>query len=488
MRLDRPAPPADRPTQGGTRRSFVAPWRSLLWRSLALAAAFAALTLHLWQDIAAGASSRRDSLRDHRLAQARLSAEALWLLLGQTGEARVSEAGRLLQNLPGDGARRLLLLRPAGMPAGPRSFFLIGADPPVPEADLERERRKLLGEGVLDGLASGCGGGAWSQGADGGLSASNSFASPAGCWILVAAHPPPLLDAEAAELAQALAAPPVATAGYAALALLGMGWLAGGWWRLRRFDRSVRHGTMPAGPPPPELRATAEICGRTARLVAQARRGMRSATAEAGTVVAAAADAARRPLEEVRLVVPVEAEHGQRAFGALEATLTEIAVIGAALGRMGEVEALLLAPLTSRLDLAAAVESAVAARRPAAGARGVRLESGATAPGLVTAVPQLLEAAVDGLIDHAVANSPRGGRVAVAVSHADGRVRLEVADEGPPAPANVAALFTPAPAGEGRAGDVGLWTAHRLARAAGGSLSARSGERGLTLALILPAA
>jgi len=83
------------------------------------------------------------------------------------------------------------------------------------------------------------------------------------------------------------------------------------------------------------------------------------------------------------------------------------------------------------LDLHALAVEVAAQRAPAALARGVHLEVDEQASGHVEGVQGLLEVMLGNLVDNAVAHSPTGGRVVIAVLPEAQRVRLRVEDEGP---------------------------------------------------------
>ena len=150
-------------------------------------------------------------------------------------------------------------------------------------------------------------------------------------------------------------------------------------------------------------------------------------------------------------------------------------------------------------DPAEAVRAALAAAAPAAAAAGVELTSALTPHGdvppprlLVAAEQRLVERALAPLLENAIRHAR--GRVTVTVS-ADGRaaasdgsapgdaVAIAVADDGAGFPAgDLEPLFT---AGVSRCGGAGLGLplARRLARAAGGEVTAEPGAGRVTLTL-----
>jgi PAS domain S-box-containing protein len=84
------------------------------------------------------------------------------------------------------------------------------------------------------------------------------------------------------------------------------------------------------------------------------------------------------------------------------------------------------------VDLAAVVEAAVLAMRPAADARRVRLEVDLhDPPGPVDGDPHRLQQVVLNLLSNAVKFVPEGGRVALRLTRRDGRGEIAVEDDGP---------------------------------------------------------
>lgn len=118
-----------------------------------------------------------------------------------------------------------------------------------------------------------------------------------------------------------------------------------------------------------------------------------------------------------------------------------------------------------RVDLATLVREVALEALQDGGGR-VRIEVDAAA-GAVTldAVPAEVRAAIQALVVNAVEASPAGARVRVAVSpRADGGGRVEVEDEGPGVPSEVAArLFSPHTTTKPHGSGMGLFLAQRIA-------------------------
>ncbi|HEU4410745.1 MAG TPA: PAS domain-containing protein [Polyangiaceae bacterium] len=148
------------------------------------------------------------------------------------------------------------------------------------------------------------------------------------------------------------------------------------------------------------------------------------------------------------------------------------------------------------VDLAAVVEQALESARPAANAKGVRLETAAPAgPCVVTGDAARLQQIVWNLLSNAVKFTPEGGRVEVRLGHEGAHAVLRVADTGrgiePDFLPHVFERFRQAEGGATRrVGGLGLGLAivRHLAEMHGGTVGAESeGEgRGATFTVRLP--
>jgi signal transduction histidine kinase len=138
------------------------------------------------------------------------------------------------------------------------------------------------------------------------------------------------------------------------------------------------------------------------------------------------------------------------------------------------------------VDLAPVVEAALESVRPAADAKGIRLEMALDpAPGLVPGDAARLQQVVWNLLSNAVKFTPPGGFVRVELERLDSRVRLGVRDSGIGIdPAFLPSVFEPfrqADSSMTRAqGGLGLGLAivRRLVELHGGSVGAESGGLG----------
>ncbi|MGH7436455.1 MAG: ATP-binding protein, partial [Polyangiaceae bacterium] len=137
-------------------------------------------------------------------------------------------------------------------------------------------------------------------------------------------------------------------------------------------------------------------------------------------------------------------------------------------------------------EVAKAIEGAVQAVRPAAEARGVRLEVVIDETvGSIPADAERLQQIVWNLLSNAIKFTPRGGRVELAVERLPSGVRIRVSDDGQGIrPEFLEHLFEPFRQQEGgttrRHGGLGLGLAivHRLVQAHGGTIRAESPGEG----------
>jgi signal transduction histidine kinase/CheY-like chemotaxis protein len=137
-------------------------------------------------------------------------------------------------------------------------------------------------------------------------------------------------------------------------------------------------------------------------------------------------------------------------------------------------------------DPAAIVESAVGGLREEAAAKGVRIETALDGRvGSIAGDPERLQQVVSNLVSNAVHCTPKGGRIDVRVTTADGLLRIAVADTGIGITADVLpcifdrfrppeSFTTRAPGGVG----LGLAIVRHLVELHGGTIEAESRGRG----------
>lgn len=86
------------------------------------------------------------------------------------------------------------------------------------------------------------------------------------------------------------------------------------------------------------------------------------------------------------------------------------------------------------LDLGDCARRAVDGMRPRLQQRQIQLDLALGDPLMVKGEPDLLDMAINNLLDNAVAYSPKGGRIALGLSMKDGQAMLQIRDRGPGVP------------------------------------------------------
>ena len=130
----------------------------------------------------------------------------------------------------------------------------------------------------------------------------------------------------------------------------------------------------------------------------------------------------RRPMERADLLAAVETiDRNARAQGELIDDLLDMSRIVSGRIRLE----------MARVDMAAVAERAMASILPAAGAKGLQLETDGFGPGLiVTGDAARLQQVVWNLLSNAVKFTPPGGRIDVGLREDEGRIELSVTDTG----------------------------------------------------------
>ena len=163
---------------------------------------------------------------------------------------------------------------------------------------------------------------------------------------------------------------------------------------------------------------------------------------------------------------------------------------------VAQLEAGQLVVRRSDLDLAAVARQAVAEAQPSAAANDITLTVDADIPVSLRADKGRMFRTLENLLSNAIKFTPAGGDVRVSVSHADGVVRLEVADTGIGiAVADQERLFakffrTSAVADQHFPGTgLGLYIAQAIVEAHGGSITVRSEPgKGTSFSVVVPTA
>ena len=280
----------------------------------------------------------------------------------------------------------------------------------------------------------------------------------------------------------------------ALVGLLMTAWLMRGIGRLNRYAQAVAAGE-PVPPPPPrrdeigDLGRALEDMRRKLEGKAYVEQYVQSLTHEMKSPLAAirgAAELLQEPLPEV------ERQRFARSIQEQQARLTE--TIDKLLA-LAEVEQHGWLQRREPVDLALLLRDAAAALEPRLAASRVRLAlEPAASPVIVQGDAFLLRQARANLLDNALAFSPPGGTIRLALDVTGGQARLSVGDDGPGVPAYAATRVferfysLPRPGSGQRSSGLGLPFVREVARLHGGEAWLRNrdqagAEAGLSLPL-----
>ena len=161
-----------------------------------------------------------------------------------------------------------------------------------------------------------------------------------------------------------------------------------------------------------------------------------------------------------------------------------------AMSEASRVEELMANAEPEAFDLRAVLESTLAAYRDVYGQREFVLDTRlATAP--MSGSPELLIQMLDKLVDNAVGFSSDGDTITVALAHEGGKLRIGVANPGPPLPERMRyqvfdSMVSMRPGDDGRHLGLGLYVARLIAEGHGGKIDAENIEGGVNVFVTLP--
>lgn len=214
------------------------------------------------------------------------------------------------------------------------------------------------------------------------------------------------------------------------------------------------------------------------------------------TVTANVAHDLRTPLNrlrsrlEVTLVAPREPEEYRHAISRAIAEADALIATFNAMLRIAKIEGRGKPP-AERVDLGELALSAADLYQPLAEDKGVRLQARAEPGTVVPGDAALISQALNNLLDNAVKYTPAGGSVTVSVRPEDGRMLLDVCDNGPGIPAalrdEVLQPFTRLDASRHEPGSgLGLSLVAAVAEHHGARLALADSAPGLTVTLAFP--
>lgn len=429
------AGPADRPRL-----------RSLALRVGVMLVIFLIVPVALYLRFQAADKERSALLQEVVERQGKLIAAAIAPTINSNGMSEILAVSSALKDM-GEraGANVKLLLSPASDPGG--GFFFVAAWPPVDASLLDRERTALIETGILLSVRKTCAGGVGetlqytnARGAQELIASVDALENRDGCWVVVTSY-------EGADILRSglgrsfWEAPEVLIAAivYVLLAAVAV-WLSTDIWiSLKRFQRLAagheaarRAGlTFQSANRFKELEGIAADFDRMVAVLQKSSESIRRSAEENAHAFKAPIAVMRQALDPLQRTLSDFTDKEQRSVEIIEASIDKLdALVGAARALehatadslANRVHPVRLMPLLQALaeDYSAAGETRDV---------GVKVSG---ADGLtVLADTDLLETALENLIENAVSFSPDGSTVRVVISGQGAICRIVISDNGP---------------------------------------------------------
>ncbi|MFQ6019026.1 MAG: sensor histidine kinase [Kiloniellaceae bacterium] len=517
-----PAPAASRQTSlpvGHIIRS--------LWTKLALLLlVFIAVPIILYGEFRQADWEKRALLLESVGAQGRLIAQSLAPLLEREEAASLPELNERIKRFATPQTGIKVLYRPTGE-AGRDGFFFVASEPPVAAETLAAERDRLMARGVLDKLSQSCRGelaiALRHRGAGGKeelLTSITPVNTDSGCWAVITTH------TTGEMLGRAIDKPywntfevRMAAAIYVGMAIFTIGLFLAIWRGLLRFREQARRISAGRATGPgfaaqnevPELAFVAEEFDRMTGALQESAEGIRLAAEDNAHAFKTPIAILRQSLEPVKRIVPPAHARGRRALEVIEESVDRLDHLVASARRLDRTTAELLDSPRREIDLSRLLERLLEAYADSFAGRGLSLDA-KLEPGIVVrAGEDMIETAVENVIDNAIEASPAGGAIMVELERREDWAELTVSDRGPGVPAGelehiferYVSLRPPRPAAEAAPTEdeseradmpephlgIGLWIVRRNLRAIGGDIRAENRSAGgLSVIMRLPLA
>ncbi|HEU0070601.1 MAG TPA: ATP-binding protein [Alphaproteobacteria bacterium] len=448
--------------------------------------------------------------------QGRLVAQALTPLLTSADAAALPKLRQGVEKVVDGPLKVRLLLRPQS--AEPDNFFYMASVPPVAADLLQRERKELLETGILERLRGSCEGeGPLAlrytnpAGEQEVLSSVTPINTAVGCWAVITSHT--TADFLGSSLGQPYwrtTAVQWAAAIYLIMAMLVISLFLGIWGNLRRFGRiarairqdRLRGASFAALNQVPELHGVAVEFDHMVGTLQGSAAAIRSAAEENAHALKTPIAVISQSLEPLKRAVPEADARGRRALQLIERSVDKLDALVSAARRMDEAIAELINPPREPVDLSALVARLLTDYEEKMRGDGLKLDQRVLPDMRVVGSIDLLETAIENIVENAISFSPAKGAVTVTLVTEGQEAVLTVADEGPGVdPRHLAMIFEryfshrPArdPLGPGVEGEthfgIGLWIVRRNIEALDGSVTALNRPQGgLAITIRLPLA
>lgn len=498
--------------QGRALRLLGRLWRSLIARLVLLVVVFVAVPFVLYEQFRAADEARQAILLGAIREKGVLIGRAMAPVLRSADNIPYPRLGEELAKFSGGSANVRLLFRPVNA-NDPLGFFYVAAAPTVATDDLAIERQRLVDAGILKRLAESCEGemtlALRIDLPDGRAELLTSIApvlSSGGCWALVSSN-------TLGELGDYTLGLPywqfreVRIAGFIYLALAAIVLIVffDLWHSLVRFGRTARNVGVSGGErfeernAIPELDVVAREFDRMVDTLQESAVSIRRAAEDNAHAFKTPLGIIRQSLEPLRRRLPPDDTRAERALSAINAALDKLDSIIATARRLDRATADSLDPPRERINLSHVTRDVVTEYAQSLAPGRARLAAEIADSVQVIGSADLIETAIENILDNAVSFTPPNGTIRVRARRDGKMARVIIEDEGPGvAPDRLRRIFEryysvrPSSNANGTKNGavnfgIGLWIVRRNIEAMGGHVYAENRrEGGLRMVVELP--
>lgn len=496
------------------RNSIASRWlRSFAVRLLLLLVVFTFVPVILYQEFQGADEEKNGLLLSSVSEKGRLAAMVLKPFMKPGSPETIERLNDRLRAIgEGDETVIRLLFRPSGQ-FGAKNFYLISAWPTLSTSDLEDERNSLIGSGILDKIRDSCD---WNYSVADRLQPDENEAeivtsvSPvlndSGCWVVITS------DRTEAVLNSSLGreywrTPEVQIAAmiYLVMAVAVVILFLDGWRNLRRFGRLAGrithrdrgHASFRSLNRIPELDTVAVEFDRMVQTLRGSARMLRQTAEENAHALKAPVAVIAQALEPLRRHAGDEADpRFIRAIQVIEKSVAKLDSLVSTVRKLDETTADVYDGVLEEMDLSAFLTQIVKSYKADLGVANIEVVDDIAAGIRVLATEDILETALENILDNAADFSPEDGEIGVTLRQDKGLCHIDVVDEGAGVPGNdCQRIFdryvSERPQNNGADGEdhygIGLWIARRNIEALGGNISAANREEGgLRIRITLP--
>ena len=486
--------------------------RSLAVPLILLTGAFLAVPVALYSILEQAYEGRQDVLAHSVEAQARIAAAAIAPALSGNDPTTFTTAASELTRLSGGDNRVQLLFRPSDR-MDALGFYRVGPASIAESATPADQGQTGLRDDLRRVAAQACSANKLQSshyrdpsGLGDALAAIMPVRTAGGCWAVLFAYP--AVDLLGANQGKSFwQRPEVERAAilYVGLALLTLCVIAALQRNLNQF-RQVASAIRLDAQRGPSFHAKNQIAelDRVAdeldRLVAALRRGseeIRRRTEDDAHALKTPLAILRQAIVPISSAIPEANDGARRALEVLSQMVDRMDNLVDHSRRVDDSVAELNDPPRRRVDISRLLQRLVRAYGALAEGRGIMLDAEIMAGVRVEGSEELIETAIEAVLDDVITSRPSGSHVAIHLRRTDSRAEIAVANTGPGIPADQGyRLFEPRvslsnedePRGVSAVLNVsGLWTARRNLQAMGGGVRVEnSPDQGMLIYLDLP--